>query len=608
MQEGSRHMERDFRGYLLVYFTGEHENGEQVYFSISEDGLHWKDLNRQRPVLISAIGEKGVRDPFIIRSADGSKYYIIATDLRIANGKGWEGAQYEGSRNIILWESEDLINWSEPRAVEVGIESAGCVWAPEAVYNEKSGEYMVFWASMVKEEGDKAAKQRIYCSFTKDFKTFTKARKYMERENHIIDTTIVKDKEYYYRISKDEITKAITVDKCTDLIEGPFLPVPSADLERVYGVEGPAAFPLKGTEEWCLLLDRFATDEGYMPLLTKDFSKGVYAPSTDYDMGEVKKRHGSVLCLNEREYENLLRAYDCKNPVLEGLYADPDMLKVGDTYYLYPTTDGFSGWSGTVFHVFSSRDRVHWKDEGVILDVASEDVPWATGSAWAPAIAERNGRYFYYFCAKRRDGVSCIGAATASSPAGPFTAMEEPLITPEILESVNIKISQTIDPSVFVDDDNTPYLLFGNGVAVVVRLGEDMVSIKAETMRKYEGAYDFREAVTVLKREGLYHFTWSCDDTGSEDYHVNYGVSDSVYGPIEYKYPVLVKDKDRGILGTGHHTIRKEPDKEEYLIAYHRFCTPLGRHPEEEGYNREVCLDLLEFDEKGFMKKVTVTK
>lgn len=54
-------------GYLFVHFTGEQQYGEQIYFSISRDGLHWKDLNGHRPVLYSDIGEKGARDPFCVR-------------------------------------------------------------------------------------------------------------------------------------------------------------------------------------------------------------------------------------------------------------------------------------------------------------------------------------------------------------------------------------------------------------------------------------------------------------------------------------------------------------------------------------------------------------
>ena len=69
--------------YLFVHFVGTESTPkqEQIYFSVSEDGKSWRILNNGNPVLISDVGEQGVRDPFIIRSADGTHFYIIATDL-----------------------------------------------------------------------------------------------------------------------------------------------------------------------------------------------------------------------------------------------------------------------------------------------------------------------------------------------------------------------------------------------------------------------------------------------------------------------------------------------------------------------------------------------
>lgn len=297
------------------------------------------------------------------------------------------------------------------------------------------------------------------------------------------------------------------------------------------------------------------------------------------------------------------------NPIIKGLYADPDIACFQGRYYLYPTTDGFTHWSGTQFHVFSSENLTEWMDHGVILDLASEDVPWATGSAWAPCIAQKGGLYYFYFCGKRADGVSCIGVASAEHPAGPFRAQKEPLLWPELCREMGIKIGQTIDPSFYMEEDGTPYLLFGNGDGVVVELNDDMVSIKKETMKNYEGLKDFREAVTVLKRQGVYHFTWSCDDTGSDNYHVNYGISHSIYGPVEYKGTILQKVPEQNILGTGHHCIFKIPGKDEYYMGYHRFGTPLEHYDKDKkGFNRELCLEPVSFDETtGLMNSIVPT-
>lgn len=296
------------------------------------------------------------------------------------------------------------------------------------------------------------------------------------------------------------------------------------------------------------------------------------------------------------------------NPVLEGQYADPDIAVFGDTYYLYATTDGFPGWSGTVFHAFSSKNLVNWTDEGIILDVGrGKDVPWAVGSAWAPAIATKNGRYYFYFCAKDERGTSHIGVAEGDTPTGPFRAMEKPLITVELCVAHGIELWQAIDPSVFTDEDGSSYLLFGNGSAAVVKLKEDMVSCDLSTLQKYEGAEEFREAITVTKRNNTYHFTWSCDDTGSPDYHVNYGTSDSIYGPIEFQYTILEKQPELDILGTGHHCILQIPGEDEYYIAYHRFFTPLDHFTEGKGYHRQVCIDKLTFGKNQLMEKVRPT-
>lgn len=290
-------------------------------------------------------------------------------------------------------------------------------------------------------------------------------------------------------------------------------------------------------------------------------------------------------------------------PILPGLYADPDVLVYGGRYYLYPTTDGIAHWAGTTFHAFSSDDRRVWKDEGIILDVSTNQVPWAVGSAWAPAIFARGGKFYFYFCAKRADNASCIGVAVSNAPTHGFRAMLQPLITPELLREKGVVMSQTIDPSVYAEK-GAVYLLFGNGSPAIVRLSDDLVRVEPDTMQNLSGTEDFREAITVCKRGGVYHFTWSCDDTGSPNYHVNYGTAAKLYGPIQTCYPVLKQDPALDILGPGHHCIFKEPGTDSYYMAYHRFATPTGNYPEGKGWHREVCLTPIEFGSDGRMKPV----
>ncbi len=300
-------------GYLFVHFTGENTpEGEQIYFAISEDGLHWTDCTeKEQPVLRTELGEKGARDPFIIRDVHGNGYYLIATDLRIATGKGWTDSVINGSRSILIWKSEDLINWSEPRLVEVGIPEAGCVWAPEVVYDRKREDYFIFFASNVKENGEDEAKQRIYFTRTKDFEHFSETKKYIERADHVIDTTIIEHEGLYYRYSKNETSKRIEIDVADDLEAAEFKPIESETLAQLFGVEGPEIYPLPEEGKWCLIVDRFMEGKGYLPLVTDNLATGEFRILTveEFDMGSNRKRHGGVLKLTGEEYKRLKEYY-----------------------------------------------------------------------------------------------------------------------------------------------------------------------------------------------------------------------------------------------------------------------------------------------------------
>lgn len=299
----------EFKRYLFVHFIGEQKDGEQIYFSVSRDLLHWKDLNGGKPVLKSGIGEAGARDPFLLRmpkEGGGQRYYLIATDLRIEAGKGWHTAQYAGSRDILVWESDDLVSWEGPAAHTIGVEGAGCVWAPEAVYDEERHEALVFWASMVD------GKQRIYASYTKNFKEFGEPFLFLEKDNHVIDSTIIRTTEGYYRYTKDETTKNIVVDFSKTLKPEGFHEVKSDTLSALFGVEGPEIVKFNDRDEWCLMVDRFAEGKGYLPLVTDDLAGGKFRilDDSEFDMGATKKRHGGILPVTEEEYRKLEQTYE----------------------------------------------------------------------------------------------------------------------------------------------------------------------------------------------------------------------------------------------------------------------------------------------------------
>ncbi len=116
---------------------------------------------------------KGVRDPYLIRSPEGDKIFLIATDLSIYYRGGWgnAAATSTGSTKLVVWESTDLVNWTEPRLVDVAgkIPGAGCAWAPEAFYDEATGNYVVYWATASDESNAVGDRMNMYYCTTRDF-------------------------------------------------------------------------------------------------------------------------------------------------------------------------------------------------------------------------------------------------------------------------------------------------------------------------------------------------------------------------------------------------------------------------------------------------------
>ena len=120
----------------------------------------------------------------------------------------------------------------------------------------------------------------------------------------------------------------------------------------------------------------------------------------------------------------------------------------------------------------------------------------------------------------------------------------------------------------------------------------------------------FLEGTTVFYRNGTYYFMWSEDDTRSENYRVRYGVSDSPVGKITVPVNnlVIAKDTLTGIYATGHNSVIQVPGKDEWYIVYHRFNYPNGiSMGRSAGYNREVCIDKIEFNADGSIQQIKPT-
>jgi len=296
------------------------------------------------------------------------------------------------------------------------------------------------------------------------------------------------------------------------------------------------------------------------------------------------------------------------NPAIAGYYADPEILysNKDNRFHLYPTSDGFNGWSGNYFKSFSSIDMVDWVDDGVILDFP-KDVSWTNERAWAPSVAEKmidgQYRYFFYY-----SGDGKIGVAVSENPSGPFTDIGKPLVAtlPE-----GVKGGQNIDPDVFTDPaTGKSYLYWGNGFMACVELNDDMISIKENTLKILTPDATFREGTEVFFRNGKYYFLWSEDDTRSPNYRVRFATASSPMGPLTIPEDNIILEQFPfvGIYGTGHNSVIQAPGRDEWYIVYHRFTIPKGiTMGEAAGFNREVCIDRLDFNAEGNLVKVQPT-
>ena len=300
--------------YLFVHFKEKTSpDGEQVYFALSEDGFNWEALNDGQPVLWAYYGDKGVRD-FTITRCNG-KFYIIATDLSLSYGMrnqykhSWKEIGENGSKCFSVWESEDLVNWSEQRLVKLGDEHFGCLWAPDVIYDKEKDDYILHWSSSHDYNG--FGNKGIYYSRTKDFETFTYPQElYCKPDENVIDSAMYEENGVYYLFLKNENKGYIELVKGESPL-GPFTRDKQFDESMTVlgrgGYEAPTAVKLHDGR-WALFLDYYGRpgkEQGYIPFMSDDISTGVFNRSDESFSFPYKFKHGTILSITEEEYERI---------------------------------------------------------------------------------------------------------------------------------------------------------------------------------------------------------------------------------------------------------------------------------------------------------------
>lgn len=623
-----------FAGYLFAYFEGSGNQQEHLRFAISEDAKNWYALNDNQPVIasdsISTSG--GIRDPHILRGEDGC-YYIVATDMNTVKN-GWKD-----NPGIVLMKSKDLVNWTHSKIVlkedyKEHFSDAYWVWAPQTIYDKKAKKYMIYFTLQRTGDGRKSM-ITYYAYANKDFTGFESEPKVLFKAKYnCLDNDIIERNGVYHMFYKGNIKNAEGKEIQNGIqqatakkLKGPWkedFKFIDAYADSKTGVEGSGVFKLNDKNEYVLMYDLYGSGR-YEYQTSKDLN--TFSTKPESFRKDFFPRHGTVCSVTKDEMERLQqkwgyvlnRSYTGQgNPILPGFHADPEILYSNKTgkYYIYSTTDGKPGWGGYKYYVYSSAGLKEWKNEGVALDAKSDQIAWANGNLWAPAaieVKQKNGsyKYYLYFSANPNDnGRKQMGVAVSDSPTGPFVDLGQPLLAKNH-PGCN---GQLIDVDVFMDSvSKKPYLYWGNGFMAGAELESNMTKIKDETvtvMTPKGGSlrdYAYREAPYVFYRNGLYYFMWSVDDTGAANYHVAYGTSKSPLGPIEVaKDPiVLIQDPQHEIYGTAHNSVIQKPGTDEWYIVYHRINKDYIHF--QPGVHREVCIDKLEFNADGTIKRVVPT-
>jgi len=246
------------------------------------------------------------------------------------------------------------------------------------------------------------------------------------------------------------------------------------------------------------------------------------------------------------------------NPVLNGDYSDPDVIRVGSKYYMTCSEFHFMGMP-----ILESDDMVNWRIIGQVF--GSIDLPGYSdmtkygNGTWAPALRYHDGKYWIYVCTPNEG----LFMTTADNPAGPWAP----------LHCVKA-VSGWEDPCPLWDDDGQAYLgrsQLGGGPIIIHRMSADGRTLLDEGRTVYEGPV--AEGTKMFKKDGYYYL--SIPEGGVSTGWQTVLRSKSVYGPYDDK-KIVLEQGSTDVNGPHQGALVDTPDGQWWF--YHFQSTePLGR-------------------------------
>jgi hypothetical protein len=291
-----------------------------------------------------------------------------------------------------------------------------------------------------------------------------------------------------------------------------------------------------------------------------------------------------------------------QNPLFTDAFtADPAITVIGNTVYAYVGQDKASvgGWFNMPnWLCYSTSDMKNWTARGSIL-AAKDFVNANTGSAWAAQVVEKDGKYYDYVTLDGKNG-HFITVAVSDSPTGPFKEAlpGKPLITDDMTTDSH-RANSDIDPTIFIDDDGTPWMAWGNGDCYMVKLKRNMVEIDGHITKVPFRNYS--EGPWLFKRGDLYYNVYAADAPGVQAEQIAYSSARKITGPWTYG----------GLLtGSAKHGFTIHPSviefKNQWYFFYHDGSYTLNGTPGGD-CRRQVCVEYLYFNPDGSIKPITLT-
>lgn len=272
-----------------------------------------------------------------------------------------------------------------------------------------------------------------------------------------------------------------------------------------------------------------------------------------------------LLCLTSVTTAETNDSY--QNPVIAGDFADPSIIRVGDTFYATGTS---SEWAPH-YPIYTSKDLVRWELIGHVFEKTPD---WASSSFWAPELYHHKGTYFVYYTARRKsDNVSVIGVATSDDPRNGFKDRG-------IIREWG---KEAIDGFVFQDKDGSFYFSWkAYGLnkdrpieLMACEMTDDLLGFKGEPFElRLAGRKPISAEGQVMTRRGdwyyLFYSTKGCCGPGC-DYQLEVSRAKDLRGPWEASPlgPLLTGGGDWKC--PGHGTLVTLPDGRDFFLyhAYH---------------------------------------